>query len=226
MCDDGVTGCISIQLSDARNSPRSLGTGASGSPQRSAWVGLAALVFSALYLLSDVIEAANGGFSRGQLWLTLVTEAAIPLFVVGLALAQGDRVGRAGRYGAAVYAYAYVFFTGTVVYALVDNTRDFAALEHDLNPWMTIHGALMVLAGLSLGLATIRAAMLPRWTGAVLMLGVVLVSATRTAPEVVQVLAAGVRDLGFAGMGVALFRGAGVPRLRRASGGSRRLGAV
>lgn len=41
-------------------------------------VGLTALVFSALYLLSDVIEAIQGGFSAGQLRLTLFAEAAIP----------------------------------------------------------------------------------------------------------------------------------------------------
>jgi hypothetical protein len=36
------------------------------------------------------------------------------------------------------------------------------------------------------------------------MVGVVLVAATQGAPEGVQLLAAGIRDLGFAGMGAAL----------------------
>jgi hypothetical protein len=41
-------------------------------------VGLAAVVFSTLYLGSDAVEAIQGGFSDGQLLLTLAAEAAIP----------------------------------------------------------------------------------------------------------------------------------------------------
>jgi hypothetical protein len=167
-------------------------------------VGLAALVFSALYLLSDVIEAIQGGFSAGQLWLTLVAEAAIPAFVIGLYLVQRPRIGRLGRISAVAYAYSFVFFTGTVVYALLDGTSDYKTLSHALQPWMTIHGAIMVLAGLCFGLAVIRARVLPRWTGIALMAGVVLVSLAQNLPEGPQVVAAAIRDLGFAGMGVAL----------------------
>lgn len=47
-------------------------------------IGLAAVVFSALYFVSDLIEAQQGGFSDFQLWLTLVAEAAVPVFIVGL----------------------------------------------------------------------------------------------------------------------------------------------
>ena len=51
-------------------------------------IGAMALAFSALYFLSDLIEVMQGGFSTGQLWLTLVSGAAIPIFVVGLAILQ------------------------------------------------------------------------------------------------------------------------------------------
>ena len=182
-------------------------------------VGLAALVFSALYLLSDVIEVGQGGFSDGQLWLTLVAEAAIPAFVVGLYIVQRPQIGWPGRAGALGYAYAYVFFTGTVVYALIAGTSDYNALGARLAPWMAIHGAIMVLAGLCFGYAVIRAGVLPRWTGIVLMAGVVVVAASQGLPEPLQLLAAGVRDLGFAGMGVALL-GAGAMSTRRAGAGA------
>jgi hypothetical protein len=167
-------------------------------------VGLTALAFSALYLVSDVIEAIQGGFSGGQLGLTLVAEATIPVFVIGLYRVQRPRIGRLGGLTAAAYAYSYVFFTGTVVYALVDGTSDYTALSRDLQPWMTIHGAVMVLAGLGFGVAVIRAKVLPAWTGIALMAGVVLVSLSQTLPEGPQVLAAAIRDLGFGGMGAAL----------------------
>lgn len=173
-------------------------------PAVSAAVGATALVFSALYFLSDVIETLQGGFSTGQLWLTLVAEAAIPFFVLGLAVVQWPRIGRLGLVSAAAYAYAFVYFTGTVVYALVENTSDYEALSDDLNPWLTIHGVIMVIAGLGFGYAVVRAAILPRWSGVALMIGVVAVAATQTAPDGVQLLAAGIRDLGFAAMGASL----------------------
>jgi hypothetical protein len=169
-------------------------------------VGSTALGFSTLYLLSDVIEALQGGFSEAQLWLTLVAEAAIPVFVIGLYLVQRPQIGRLGQISAVAYAYVYVFFTGTVVYALLDQTSDYDVLSHDLQPWMTLHGAIMVLAGLGFGLAVIRAAVLPRWPAIALMAGVVLVALSQNLPEGPQLLAAGLRDLGFAAMGAALLR--------------------
>ena len=167
-------------------------------------VGLTALAFSALYLLSDVIEAIQGGFSGSQLGLSLIAEAAIPIFVIGLYLVQRPQIGRLGQLSAAAYAYSYVCFTDTVVYAPAAGTSDYNALSHDLQPWMTIHGTIMVLAGLGFGLAVIRAKVLPPWTGIALMAGVVLVSLSQTLPEGPQVLAAAIRGLGFAGMGAAL----------------------
>jgi hypothetical protein len=175
-----------------------------GNPSRAGLVGLAALTFSALYFLSDLIEAVQGGFSAGQLWLTLVAEAAIPVFVIGLYLVQRPPMGRLGRLAAVAYAYAYVFFTGTVVYALIAGTPDYSALSHDLRPWMTAHGVVMVLAGLCFAVAVTRAGTLPRWTAIALASGVVLVSLTQSLPEGPQLVAAGIRDVGFAGMGAAL----------------------
>jgi hypothetical protein len=169
-------------------------------------IGCSALAFSALYLVSDVIEAIQGGFSQGQLWLTFGAEAAIPVFVMALYAFQRPRIGRLGLIGSVAYAYSFVFFTGTVIYALVHETRTYDELAGDLQPWMTIHGAIMVIAGLAFGAAVIRARILPRWTALALMAGVVLVALSQTLPEGPQLLAAATRDLGFAGMGAALMR--------------------
>jgi hypothetical protein len=172
-------------------------------------IALAAVVFSVMYFVSDAIEGAQGAFSVGQLWLTLIAEAAIPLLVLGLAVVQRPHLSRVGWVGAAAYAYSYVFFTATVVYALVDGTSDFDALSHDLRPWMVIHGAVMVGAGLGFGIGVIRAGVLPRWAAGALMAGVILVSLAQNLPEGPQLVAAGLRDLGFAGMGAALLRAPG-----------------
>jgi len=167
-------------------------------------VGAAALSFSVAYFVSDAIEAAQGGFSTGQLWLTLVAELAIPFFVIGLYLVQRPRIGRLGAWGAGGYAAAYAFFVWTVIYPLTHPVADFDALSDVFGVWMTLGGAAMVLAGLAFGWATLRAGVLPRWSAIALMAGVLLVAATQGAPEGVQLVAAGVRDLGFAAMGVAL----------------------
>ena len=169
-------------------------------------IWLAAVVFSLLYWVSDLIEADQGGFSNGQLWLTLIAEAAIPPIVVGLWWVQRERLGRLGTISAWAYAYAYVFFTFTVVYALVDGTPDYDALTDDLGLWMTLHGAIMLLAGIGFGVAVARAEVLPAWTGYTLAVGVVLVVATQGAGNGVELVATAVRDLGIAAMGASLLR--------------------
>lgn len=180
-------------------------------------IGLAALVFSAVYFVSDLVEALQGRFSDGQLWLTLVAEAAVPIFVIGLAMAQRPRLSRLGMWSALAYAYSYVYFTGTVVYALVNGTKDYATLTDELGALMLVHGVVMVVAGLGFGYAVLRARMLPAWTAVVFMAGVVLVAGTQGLSEIVQLTAAGLRALGLAGMGAGLVRGMPMLVIPRAS---------
>lgn len=177
-------------------------------------LGVAAVLFSLLYFLTDVLEILQGGFSAPQLWLTLIAEAAIPFLVIGLYLAQRPQIARSAAIAAGLYAYAYVYFTGTVVVALVQGTPDYATLADQLGIWMTVHGAIMLIAGVWFGIAVARAGVLPRWTGIALAVGVVLVVATQGLPEVLQLVAAAVRALGIAGMGagLALEARARVPR--------------
>jgi hypothetical protein len=167
-------------------------------------VGVAAVVFSALYFVSDLVELVQGGFSTPQLAITYGAEAAIPLFVIGLYAVQRPRIGWLGLVGAVGYAYTFIFFTSTVVVALANQTSDWDALAAQFGPWVTIHGALMMFAGLASGLAVIRAGVFPRWTGAALMVGVVLVAVSSGLPAIAQVASAGVRDVAFAGMGASL----------------------
>jgi hypothetical protein len=162
------------------------------------------VVFSALYLISDVLELAQGGFSTAQLVLTYAAEAAIPLFVIGLYALQRPRIGRAGLASAIAYAYAFVYFTGTVTYALVEHTADWDTLQRRLGIWLTLHSVLMVAAGIGFGIAVIRARVFPRWTGATLIAGMVLMAIASGLPGAAQTVSAGVRDLAFAAMGATL----------------------
>jgi hypothetical protein len=182
------------------------GRGVQEHAARTEIVGLAAVVFSALYFASDVWEGLQGGFSTPQLVLTYVAEAAIPLFVLGLYAVQRPHIHALGLLGAAGYAYAYVFFTGTVLLALVNQPRDWDALVGDLGPWVMLHGLLMVAAGSAFGVAVVRAGVVPRWTGVTLIAGVVLVALSSELPTLAQIASSGVRDLGFAAMGLYLLR--------------------
>jgi len=169
-------------------------------------VGLAALAFSVIYFVSDLIELAQGGFSPLQLALTYAGEAAIPLFVLGLYAVQRPAIGLLGLAGAVTYSYTFVFFTGTVLYAIVERTPDWDALVVRLGSWLEVHSVLMVVVGIAFGVAVARAGVLPRWTGWTLVAGMVLMAVTAAMPDVVRTLSAGVRDLAFAAMGVAVLR--------------------
>ena len=107
-------------------------------------VGLAAAGFSVAYVVADVIELVQGGFSTVQLALTYAAEAALPLFVIGLSAVQRPRIGRLGLVGAVGYAYAYVAFAATVVYSLVEKVDDWAAHpaagDADRRPRRARHG--------------------------------------------------------------------------------------
>ncbi len=175
-------------------------------------VGLAAIIFTALYLISDLIEVAQGGFSTARLSLTYAGEAAIPLFVLGLYAVQRPRIGRLGLAGAVAYAYSYVFFTSTVVYALIAGTPNYKDLTKVFGAWMTVHGLIMLAGGLTFGLAVARAGVLPRWTGICLMAGVILVVTAAGLPNLARTAAAAVPDAAFIGMGLALLRGRLKPR--------------
>lgn len=175
-------------------------------------LGVVTVVFSALYLLSDVLELVHGGFYPLQLLLTYAAEAAIPVFVLGLHAVQRPRTGVLGLVGAVGYAYAYVYFTGTVLVALVDHSRDWDSLVGDLEPWVTVHGLLMVVAGSAFGVAVVRAGVLPRWSGQLLVVGVVLVAVATVLPDPLPTLCAGVRDLAFASMGMSLINRRGRQR--------------
>jgi hypothetical protein len=169
-------------------------------------VGLVAVASSLLYFASDLLELMQGGFSTTQLTLTYAAEAAIPLFVLGLYALQLPQIGRLGLAGALAYAYAFVFFTSTVVYAIVDRTNDWTALSSRFGAWMTIHSVVMVVAGVIFGVAIVRARVLPAWTGASLILGMACMAVATAMPDAAQTAAAGVRDLAFAGMGMVLLR--------------------
>lgn len=181
-------------------------TPSSSSSHLSRAVGWAAVLFPAVYFASDILEVVQGDFTTLRLTLTYVGESALPLVLLGLYAVQRPRIGRLGLAGAVAFSYAYVFFTSTVVYALVDGTRDYDEVTRVFGWAMTLHGAVLVAGGLCFGLGVVRARVLFGWTGRCLAVGVILVAAASGSSNVVRTAAAALPDAALIGMGVAVLR--------------------
>ncbi len=166
---------------------------------------MAAIVFSAMYVLSDAMELAAGRLYTGQLIVTYMAEAAIPFFVVGLYAIQGERGGWIGLAGALMYSVAFVGFAATVLYPLVTGTRDADAVFDDFGVIYDLNSALALVGGVLFGASVLRAGVFPRWTGIALIVGLGLTAVLVAAglPEGVQTVGTAIRAAAFAGMGAA-----------------------
>jgi hypothetical protein len=150
-----------------------------------------------------VLESLQGGFSPTQLVLTYTAEAAVPVFLFGLYAVQRPYIGGLGLLSAigSSYAYAYVFFTGTVLLALV-HARDRGQLGVG-------HSAR----------AARGAGLLSHRRGGAASRGAAALDRRRPArpvtplPGAVQTLSTGVRDLAFVGMGLSLLTCPRPPRV-------------
>jgi hypothetical protein len=140
-------------------------------------VGIAARVFPLVYFGSELMEVAQGNFSTARLPLAYIGEAGISLTVIGLYVVQRPRIGLLGPYGALAYAYSFMFFASTVVYALAAESKNWTAVTNLFGGRLTLHGAIRVIGGIAFGLAVIKTAVLPCWSGACITIGVVLVTA-------------------------------------------------
>jgi hypothetical protein len=172
---------------------------------------LAAVFFSALYFVSDLMEFAQGGILDGATHAHSRGGGSDSLLRRGVVRAPSttDRAPWSRRNGCLRVHVRVLHRDG--FFALVDGTKDWDALVDRLVPWMTIHGVLMVVAGLAFGLAIVRERVLPRWTGVTLMAGMVFMAASSGLPPLAQTASASIRDLAFAGMGASVL----VSRRRR-----------
>jgi hypothetical protein len=169
-------------------------------------VALSAIAFSALYVVSDVIELVAGGLTTEQLIVTYVAEASIPFYVLGLNSLQQPRGGWPSLVGALMYAVAFVGFSATVLYPLVTGIRDADTVFSDFGVIYNINAGLAFAGGLLFGASVLRARVFPRWTGFALIAGLLVTAllAGLGLPEGVQTVGTAVRSVAFAGMGVAL----------------------
>ena len=171
-------------------------------------IGLATIIASTLHILSDVLEVLSGGFSANQLWINYVAFLPIPFLMIGLYAFQRPRAGWMSLTGAIAYGTSFIFFAGTTLYALVAKTADYSTLLEELGSIYTFYGGLMVAGGILFGISAIKARVLPRWTGWLLIFGVSLNLLFRLLafPDLSQIVGSIVRNIAFVGMGIAILR--------------------
>lgn len=166
------------------------------------------LVSAALYLASEMLELADGGFSATQLLATYGAFALVPFVMLGLHALQQAHGDWMSLVGAVAYGLAYVFYAGTAMYALAAKTGDYAALVEALGGLYVLHGILMIAGGALFGTAVMRARVFPWWTGLVLVVGagLALVFNVLELPASTQAIPSVIRTVAFVGMAVAALR--------------------
>jgi hypothetical protein len=161
-----------------------------------------------MHVLSDLMEVLSEGYSAWQLWINYASFLILPFLIVGLHIAQHARGGWPSLAGALFYGSSFVYFAGTTQYALVQKIPNYEALLAELGLIYWTQGALMVLGGVLFGFAVQRAGVFPRWTGVLLVIGVLLnlLVGLLPVPDISQVLGSVLRNVALKGMGVALLR--------------------
>lgn len=169
-------------------------------------IGFTTVIAPTLHTISDLLEVTGGGFSANQLWLNYVAFLPIPFFIIGLYAIQRPYVGWMSLTGAIAYGISFIFFAGTTLYALILKTENYSTLIEELGSIYAFHGGLMVVGGLLFGAAVIRARVLPRWTGWLLILGVSLnlLLYLLALPNLTQIIGSTIRNIAFIGMGITI----------------------
>lgn len=169
-------------------------------------VGTAAIAAPAIHVATDLMEWQQGGFSDLQLWLNYAAFLPMPWLLLGIYAVHEPRPHAAAPAGALLYGAAFTYFAFTTLLALADGIPDYATLWQRTGFAYTVHGALMVVGGLSFGFAVLAARQLPRAAVLLFIAGLVanLAFAFVPVPETAQMIGSTVRNLGLIGIGHAL----------------------
>lgn len=172
-------------------------------------VAASAVMAPALHGLSDAMEWWGGGYGEAPLVVNYAAFVLIPFMAIGLYAVQRPAISRLGLAGAVLYGSAFVYFAHTTLLALHETIPDYGGLLAELGAAYLGHGAVMVAGGALLAVATIRAGLLPRWTGLAFLAGLAtnLLVALAPVPPVLQMAGSALRNAALIGMGVALLAG-------------------
>lgn len=179
-------------------------------------VGLAAVLAPALHSVTDLMEWLHGGFSAIQLWLNYLAFLPMAWMLLGLYVVLRPRGHALALAGALLYGVAFTYFAHTTLFALATRAATYEALWDALGTLYTVHGALMVGGGLLFAGAGLHSGWTPRWALGLFAAGLAvnLLLALLPAPDILQTVGSGLRNLGLMGLGWAVLAGGASEGLR------------
>jgi len=171
-------------------------------------IAIGAIGAPLLHSVTDLMEWLQGGFSPLQLWLNYLAFLPLPAIMIGLYAVQRPGISRAGLAGAAIYGFAFIYFTFTTLTALAGHVSSYAELWKELGLTYTAHGALMIVGGALFGYSSFRARVFPAWTSVLFLTGLGLNLLLTFVPvdDLYQTLGTSLRNAGLIGMGWAIWR--------------------
>ncbi|MAD43855.1 MAG: hypothetical protein CMI02_11770 [Oceanospirillaceae bacterium] len=169
-------------------------------------IGLSAIAAPLAHTITDIWEVLAGGYSVPLLIVNYIAFVVLPFTVIGLYAVQRPAIRMAGLVGALLYAWSFIYFSHTALYALEQQIPDYDTLWQHLGMVYTFHGMLMIAGGLLFGVVTCYLGLFPRWTSLCFIAGILanLVFGLINVPDITQIIGSTVRNLGLMGMGASL----------------------
>ena len=134
--------------------------------------GLAAILAGGIWILTEIMEIASGGFSPVQLSLTLIAFVILPFGVLGFHAALASKGGWMSLIGAVCFASAFILWSGVTLLDMVlkTNTEMDIIRGGDIEKIIFWIGSVLTVVGfIVFSIAALRADVFPRWTGIILI---------------------------------------------------------
>jgi len=169
---------------------------------------ISAIAASVVYTVTDIWELYLGGYSQLLLVSNYVAFVVLAFSMFGLFAAQRPYIKGIGFLGTVLFAWSFIYFSHTSLYAIENQIRDYETLWQQLGLVYTLHGVMMVIGGLMFGVATYQLAIFPKWASGCFLVGIFcnLLFALIAVHELWHILATVFRNVGLVGMGFYLLK--------------------
>jgi len=139
--------------------------------------GLATILAAGIWILTEIIEVAAGGFTPVQLSLTFIAFVILPFGVLGVHAAQAPRGDWISLIGAVCFAGSFIIWSGVTMLDMVLKTATEMDVASGGDVKKTVYsiGIVLTLVGsIVFGIATLRGGLFSKWPGIILIVSAVL----------------------------------------------------
>lgn len=161
-----------------------------------------------LYIISDLLEIIFGELFPFQLILTYSSMMLIPFSMMGLGFMDSRNRGVPFFVGIGLIAIAFVYFSGTATFALVEKVYQYEELVRRLGLMYLVHGFILVVGGLCFSVGAFQETHFPRWALSLIFTSSIISFFTGFLglAENFYVLANLLRNAGFFTIGISIYR--------------------